>query len=537
MPSLLFLPSIFLDSHFCQCYSPSLSYQSLLRDISKEVSLPYKVDIIIIGGGVVGCMLARTLSRYQLDILLIEKESDIGSGTSAANTALIHPGYDPHPGSLKAKMNVAANPLWDNLASELNFDFTRRGDYVVAIGPDELPKLDSLFLQGKQNGVPGMSFISSEKMRQREPLINPEVSGAIFASTGGMCDPFAVTLAAAENAVHNGVQVLLETEFVDFVFDDCNCIAGIKTNRGDFYCRFVINAAGLFADKVMHTANIHPEFKITPRRGEYFILDRAEITINSVYFPVPTAVSKGILVTTTLHGNTLLGPNAENISDKEDHSNSAAGMQEVLDGAKKLVPSINPRAIIATFAGLRAGGNAPCLTPGVNYQHDFIIEHSSQKPGLINLAGIESPGLTSAPAIALYAIDLLKDAGLELKEKPRWNPIRPARPCFRQMDNHQRENLIEKDARYGRVVCRCENVTEGEIVAEIHGLIPARTYDAIKRRTWLGTGRCQGGFDMPRVTTILARELGISPLQVTKKGGISGFLTRQTKQVEVDDAL
>jgi glycerol-3-phosphate dehydrogenase len=495
------------------------------------------VDIIIIGGGVTGCMAARYLSRYQLNILLIEKESDIGSGTSAANTALIHPGYDPHPGSLKAIMNVAANPLWDDLASELNFDFARSGDYVVAIGAEELPSLNQLMQQGIQNGVPGMSIISAEEMLRREPLINPQVSGAIFASSGGMCDPFAVTLAAAENAIQNGVQVLLETAFMDFIYDDHNRIAGVKTNRGDFHCRFVINAAGLFADEVMHAANVHPEFKITPRRGEYFILDQAEMTINSVYFPVPTAVSKGILVTTTVHGNTLLGPNAEDISDKEDHSNSTAGMQEVLDGAKKLVPSINPRAIIATFAGLRAGGNAPCLTPGVNYQNDFIIEIPKEVQGLVNLAGIESPGLTCSPAIALRTIDLLKDAGLELKEKPGWNPIRPARPRFRHLDNNQRKILIEKDARYGRVVCRCENITEGEIVSEIHGLIPARTYDAIKRRTWLGTGRCQGGFDMPRVTAILARELGISPLQVTKKGSTSGFLTRQTKQVEVDDAL
>ncbi len=494
-------------------------------------------DIIIIGGGVIGCMAARYLSRYQLNILLIEKESDIGSGTSAANTALIHPGYDPHPGSLKAKINVAANPLWDNLAAELNFDFIRSGDYVVAIGADELPKLDFLLQQGKQNGVPGMRFISGVEMLKREPLINPQVSGAIFASSGGMCDPFAVTLAAAENAVQNGVRVLLETTFKDFIYDDHKHIMGVKTNRGDFHCRFVINAAGLFADEVMHAANVHPEFKITPRRGEYFILDRTDMTINSVYFPVPTSVSKGILVTTTVHGNTLLGPNAEDIADKEDHTNSTAGMQEVLDGAKKLVPSINPRAIIATFAGLRAGGNAPCLTPGVNYHHDFIIEISKEVQGLVNLAGIESPGLTCSPAIALRTIDLLKDVGLELKEKPGWDPIRPARPRFRHLDNSQRKTLIEKEARYGRVVCRCENVTEGEIVAEIHGLIPAHTYDAIKRRTWLGTGRCQGGFDMPRVAAILARELGISPLQVTKKGGTSGFLTRLTKQVEVDDAL
>lgn len=505
-------------------------------DAFREVSLPHKHDIIIIGGGVVGCMMARTLSCYKLDILLIEKESDIGTGTSAANTALIHPGYDPYPGSLKAKMNVAANPLWDNLAAELNFNFKRSGDYVVAIGQDELPKLDLLLQQGKQNGVSAMHFISAEEMRMREPLINSEVSGAIFASTGGICDPFMVTLAAGENAIQNGANILLETSFEDFIFKGKRII-GIKTNRGKYFSRWVINSAGLFSDEVMHKAGLHPEFKITPRRGEYFILDGAEMTINSVYFPVPSTISKGILVTTTVHGNTLLGPNAQEIDDKHDLSNTTTGLQEVLDGALKLVPSIKPRNIIATFAGLRAGGNAFCQTPGVNYEHDFIIEIPKELQGLVNLGGIESPGLTSAPAIALQVIELMKDAGEKFIEKENWNPIRPARPQFRHLSQQQRQTLIEKDGRYGRVVCRCENITEGEIVAEIHGLIPAHTYDAIKRRTWLGTGRCQGGFDMPRVTAILARELGISPLQVTKKGGSSGFLTRPTKQVEVEDVL
>ena len=492
-------------------------------------------DIIIIGGGVIGCMIARYLSRYQLKILLIDKESDVGSTTSAANSALVHPGYDPVPGSLKAKMNVRANPMWDELANELGFDFAPSGDYVVAISKEELPKLDQLMQQGRQNGVPGMRLISGEEMRLREPLINPQVSGAIFAETGGICDQFGVVLGAAENAVQNGVTILLNTTFTGFIFENQR-IVGIQTNRGEHRCRWVINAAGLFADEVMHLAGIRPEFKITPRRGEYFILDRAEMVIQSVYFPVPTEISKGILVANTTHGNPLLGPNAQEIHDKEDRSNSSEGLQEVLDGAKKLIPSLNPRTIIATFAGLRAGGNAACETPGVSYGHDFIIEIPHAVKGLVNLGGIESPGLTCAPAIALYVMELMKEAGEILEEKKNWNPIRSPRPRFRYLDNNQRQALIQKDEKYGRIVCRCENITEGEIVAEIHSPIPARTYDAIKRRTWLGTGRCQGGFDMPRVTAILAHELGIDPLQVNKKGAGSEFLSRPTKMVEVQDA-
>jgi glycerol-3-phosphate dehydrogenase len=488
-------------------------------------------DVIIIGGGVAGCMTARFLSRYQLNILLIEKESDVGSGTSAANTALVHPGYDPLSGSLKAKLNVEAVPMWPGLSAELNFAYERCGDYVVAIGPEELPKLDDLFQRGKRNGVTGMQLLDAAEMRKREPLINPQVSGALFAGTGAMCDPFGVTLAAAENAVMNGVKIIRDTSFEDFIIQNGRII-GIKTSRGDFSCRWAVNAAGLYSDVIMHKAGVRPEFKITPRKGEYLILDRAEFELQSVYFPVPSEVSKGILATDTVHGNTVLGPTAHDQEDKEDKTNSSGGLQEVLSGGKKLIPAVDARHVIAVFAGLRAAGNAPCETPGVNYGHDFIVEIPTSIHGLVNLGGIESPGLSSSPAIAQRVVDLLKDAGEGLKEKKDWNPIRPARPQFRHMNHAERQAVISKDERYGRIVCRCENVTEGEIVAEIHSPVPAATYDAIKRRTWLGTGRCQGGFDLPRVTHILARELGVSELEISKKGDSSKFLVRPTKQVE-----
>ena len=492
--------------------------------------MPNSYDVIIIGGGVVGCMTARFLSRYDLNILLIEKRSDIGSVTSAANTALIHPGYDPVVGSLKAKMNVSANPLWTQLAGELNFSFARCGDYVVAVGADELVKLESLFERGRQNGVPGMSLISAEEMRRREPLINPRVSGALYAETGGMCDPFGVTLAAAENAVMNGVEIRTLTAFTDFIIGNKR-IVGVRTNQGDFHCRWAVNAAGLYSDHVMHKAGVRPDFLITPRKGEYLILDRADFELQSVYFPVPSDISKGILATATVHGNTILGPTAHEQEDREDKSNTAAGLDEVLSGGKKLIPDVQARHVIAIFAGLRAAGNAPCETPGVDYNHDFIVEIPASIQGLINLGGIESPGLTSSPSIALRVIDLLRDAGEDLAEKKSWHPVRPARPRFRDMSDEDRKKLIEKDPRYGRIVCRCENVTEGEIVSEIHSLVPAKTYDALKRRTWLGTGRCQGGFDLPRVTEILARELKISPLAVSKKGCESTLLERPTKEL------
>ena len=490
-----------------------------------------KYDVIIIGAGVVGCMVARFLSRYKLDILLIEKEADVGMGASSANTAIVHAGYDPVPGSLKAVMNVAGNKMWDTLAGELNFPFERRGDYVVAIGKEELPKLDELWARGVKNGVPGMVMLSGDEVRRREPNINPKVSGALWASTGGICDPFAVVIAAAENALMNGVTLMLETAFEDFVMED-NRIVGVKTNRGTFGCRWVVNSAGLYSDVVMHKAGVRPEFHITPRRGEYYVFDRAEITINNVLFPVPTPITKGILVTTTLHGNTIIGPNAQEIEDKEDRSVTRMGLDEVWRGAVKLVPKLDLRHVIAVFAGLRPGGNAPCQTPGVDYGHDYIIEIPEEVQGFVNLGGIESPGLTASPAIAQRVVEMLKDAGEKLDEKRDWDPIRPARPRFRDLSPEEQKLLIQNDPRYGRIVCRCETVTEGEVVAEIHAPIPACTYDAIKRRTWLGTGRCQGGFDTPRVVEILARELGISPLEVTKKGPGSEFLARPTKDVE-----
>ncbi len=492
------------------------------------------VDIIIVGAGVVGAMVARFLSRYALDILWIEKEADICTGATSANSAVIHGGYDAIPGSLKAEMNVLGNAMWDQLARELGFSFDRCGTYVVAVGDEERLALEEQAARGRANGVP-VEIISSEEMRRREPLVTPDTSGALYCPSGGVCDPWGATIAAAENAVMNGVTLLRNTCFEDFIWAETGRthgprrIAGVRTNHGDFRSRWVINAAGVFADTVMHKAGVRPDFRVTPRRGEYYVIDRNQFEMQSVLFPVPTKVSKGILVTTTVHGNTIVGPNAEEIVDRDDTSVTAPGLEEIWEGARKLVPSLSQRAIIAVFAGLRPGSNAPSPNPAVDYHKDFVIEIPSQVLGLVNLGGTESPGLTAAPAIAERVVELLRHAGERLTEKPTWDPVRPARPVFRRLSRAEQADLVARDPSYGRVICRCEMVTEGEIVAEVHAPIPADTYDAIKRRTWLGTGRCQGAFDMPRVVEILSRELECDPLTVSKRGCGSELLVRKTK--------
>ncbi|OJX43913.1 MAG: FAD/NAD(P)-binding oxidoreductase [Chloroflexi bacterium 44-23] len=487
-------------------------------------------DVIIIGGGVIGCMTARALSRYQLKVLLIEKESDIGMGASSANSAIIHAGHDPLPGSLKAEMNIKANPMWDQLSADLGIPFKRTGAYIVAIGDEDCECLDSLLQRGRENGV-ACEIISAEEMRNREPLINPQVSGALFTPTAGMVDPFAACIAPLENAIENGVQVKLETAFLSFLTKD-GSLTGIHTNQGDFNCHWVINAAGVYSDEILRQADPESTFTIIPRKGEYYILDKSEIQLNNILFPVPSAVSKGILVLGSTHGNVLVGPNSTIEEDREDKAVTAKGLNEIWLGAQKLVPTLQPGSIIAVFAGLRASGNAPCPDCSIDYKHDFLIEACTQLKGLINLAGIESPGLTASPAIAERVIEILQQEGLKMDLKENWNPIRKARPRFHHLSMAEQKQLLKKDPRYGRVICRCEMVTEGEIIAEIHAPLPARTYDAIKRRTWLGTGRCLGSFDMPRVIELLADETCQPVTSITKKGPGSEFLFRLTKKVE-----
>lgn len=477
-------------------------------------------DVIVIGGGVVGCLTARALARYQLRILLLEREADVCSGTSKANTAIIHAGYDAKPGSLKAALNVAGNRMYEQVCGELGVLSERHGTYVVALEEEDMRTLEDLRARGVRNGVPGLRIISGEEMRKAEPRLTERTKGALFAETGGIVDPFMMTIAAAENAVSNGVELRLDTEVTGLELRE-GSVVGVRTPKGVFASHFVVNAAGLYSDKIMAMAGLGG-FSIKPRKGEYYVLDREKSQVRQVLFPCPTPVSKGIVVTPTSHGNTLIGPNAVDTDRCDDVVVTKQGLDEVLTGAQRLVPSLDKRDVIAVFAGLRAAGSTG----------DFLIDTPREARGLVNLAGIESPGFTAAPAIAERVVDLLRECGPALVPNRLFNPERHPPPRFAELSRKQQQELITRDPRYGRVVCRCEMVTEGEIVAAIHAPVPARTYDGIKRRTRVGAGRCQGGFDTPRVINILARELGVQPTSVSKRGTESEFLSRSTKDIE-----
>ena len=482
-------------------------------------------DVIVIGAGIVGSMVARELSRYQLSVAVVEREADIGMGQSTSNSAIIHSGHDPHPGTLKAKLNVRGNELWYDLAQKLDIPIRNTGALVVAIGEEERGQLAALYERGRQNGVSGMQILNRDEALEKEPLLSGDTSGALFTSTAGVVDPFQGVLGVAENAATNGVTFLLNTEVRKMVVQD-GAVRAMETSNGTFQAKWFINAAGVYSDEIMHMAGVGEAFQITARRGEYFVFDENALALNTVLFPMPGRKGKGILVTTTTHGNSMVGPNSDPIADKEDHAVTREGMNTILTGAKRLVPSVSPSGVIATFAGLRATGNH---TPDGSTR-DFLIEIAREVTGLINVAGIESPGYAAAPAIAEYVVELLRSQGVALAEKEQWEERRQGIPRFKTLSHKERKELISRSPAYGRIVCRCEEVTEGEILDAIHSPIPAHTYDAIKRRTWLGTGRCQGSFDYPRTLEILARELNVPMTEITKRGPGSVFLYRRTKE-------
>lgn len=478
-------------------------------------------DVVIVGGGIVGCCIARELSRYGIKTCLVERASEVGCGTSKANSAIIHAGYDAKPGTLKARLNVEGNAMYEEICRELDIPFKRAGSIVVAFSEEEKDGLEELYQKGLMNGVPRLRIINQEELRRLEPNIAENAVAALHAETAGIICPFTATIAHAENAHANGVEFLLETEVTGIkVMDDKSF--SIQTKKGTIRTRYIINAAGVYADKINSMAGAE-EYRLTPRKGEYCIMDKDQGHLAStVIFQVPGKMGKGVLVSPTVDGNLLIGPNAEDIDDKEDLATTSKGLRQVIEAARRSVPGFSNSKVIATFAGLRA----------VSEKGDFIINASKAVSGFLNAAGIESPGFTAAPAIAVMVSELLREAGLELREKPDF--VKQNKPYirFRELDNSERAKLIKENPGYGKIICRCETVTEAEILDAIRRPLGARHLDGVKRRVRAGVGRCQGGFCSPRVAEILSRELNIPLNKVTKFGGESLLLGNKMKAAE-----
>lgn len=475
-------------------------------------------DVIIIGGGVVGCSVARELSRFDADILLLERGNDVSVGTSKANSGIVHGGYDAKPGTLKAKFNVAGNAMFDALAHELDFPFKRNGSMVLCFDKADICKLLELKEQGVKNGVQGLYVLEGyEAVKAMEPYVSENVVAALVVPNGGIVSPYEMTIAYAENAATNGVEFRFGSEVTAIDRID----GGLQVTCADGFtaqAKYVVNAAGVYADVINNM--ISPDkMHITARKGDYELLDKTcGYMASHTLFQMPTKMGKGVLVTPTCHGNILVGPTATDVTDKDDVATTPEELASAFDRALLTMPSLNRRNIITQFSGLRAHLDTD----------DFVIGESAAVKGLYNVAGIESPGLSSAPAIAVHVAEEIAQK-LSLGRNANFVAERKGIPHFATLSDEERQKLVAENPLYGRIVCRCETVTEGEIVEAIRRKPGAVDMDGVKRRTRQGMGRCQAGFCTPRVMEILSRELGVPMTEVTKRGGNSQFVIGRTK--------
>ena len=477
-------------------------------------------DISIIGAGVIGCAIARELSKHDLKICLIEKNEDISTETSKANSGIVHGGYDAKHGTLKAKFCAKGNQLFQKLDKQLHFGFKKVGSLVVGFNKKDKKIIHELYANGLKNGVKELKIVDGAFVKKKEPHLNPKITVALYCGSAGIVSPYEFTIALAENAVENGVDLKLNTPVVQIEKNNNHFILHTSNhNHKTIKTKRVINAAGLYSDHIANMLGMK-QFKIMPRRGEYLLFDKDQGNIiNSVIFQTPSEAGKGVLVTKTYHGNLMIGPSSTYIDQKDDLATTSEVIDSVIVNAKKTLPHLNLRKVITSFSGNRATSN----------KHDFIIEESDIK-GFINVAGIESPGLTAAPAIALRVVEMVKESSLALKKKAHFNPYRKPYYCIAQMKEHQLNQLVKKQPAYGRIICRCEMISEGEILDAINRPIPIHSLDAIKRRTRAGMGRCQGGFCSPKIMEIIYHELGIPIEKINKKAKGSYMVVGRTKR-------
>lgn len=464
-----------------------------------------KTDVVVIGAGAVGCAIARELSKYNVDVLVVDMRDDVGGNASKSNSAIIHSGYDAAPGTLESQLVVAANPMYDQLCSDLEIPFRRIGAVLPAITDEQFARLPEIKEKAFKNHVYDVEYLSKEQMLEKEPELNPEVKGGLFIPRESIIDPFILVQALAENANENGVDFMLNTKVTDIKVEN-GAIKSVETTNGSIETTYVVNAAALYCDEIAAMVG-KADYKVVPRRGQFYILDKnTSCKVRNIVLPIPTKVTKGKLMCPTIHGNMLIGPTAEDLDDKTDTSTTTEGLASIIADVSKMIPNVNPADTITQYSGLRPNRKPEGLHVDV---YDDLA-------GYVNLSGVRSTGLTLSVSMGKYVAEKLKEIGLDLTLKDNFKTTRKAIPIFHEMSKEEQEALIAKNPKYGTIVCRCQTITEGEILDAIHRPLGARSVDAVKRRVTAGMGRCQGGFCGPKVIEILARELNIPTEQVNK---------------------
>lgn len=475
-----------------------------------------KYDVAVVGAGVVGALISRELSKYDIRVALLEKCNDVAMGTTKANSAIVHGGFDAANGTLKAKLNVRGTELMPKLCADMAVPYRNNGSLVLAFSEEEMEHVRTLYERGVKNGVPKLSVLDKAQVKALEPHVSDEVVGALLSETAGIVCPYELTIAATEVAVTNGVEFIRNcaVEAIQVTADGFL----LATTQGEISAKYVVNAAGIHTDDIARMIG-DDSISLVARKGEYYLLDKSfGFMADHTIFQCPNKMGKGVLVTPTVDGNLLIGPSALDVEDKEDVDTTPQGLEFIVEKAKKSVPTLNIRGAITSFAGMRAHP----------VTDDFIIGFSAKNDCFLNVAGIESPGLSAAPAIAEMVAGLLKEKA-DWQEKKDCVLTRKAPVRFRHMTKSEREALIAKNKAYGRIICRCETITEGEILDAIHAPAGARDVDGVKRRTRAGMGRCQGGFCGSKVVEILSRELNMPMNEITKFGGNSKILFEKTK--------
>lgn len=476
-------------------------------------------DITIIGAGVIGGAIARELSKYDLKVCILEKQNDVAMGTTKANSAIIHAGFDAVEGSLKAKLNVKGSMLMESLAADLGVKYKKNGSLVIGFNESDLEHIKKLYERGVNNGVKDLKVLTKEELKTIESNVTDDATCALYAPTGAIICPYELALALIGNAMDNGVELYRNFD-VNKIDEQNDAYQIISANGEKIESRYVINCAGLFADSVAKLVGDN-SFNIKPRRGEYLLLDNeCGNLIKHTIFRTPTKMGKGILVSPTVDGNLIVGPTGEDVLDKTDLSTTIFGLNLIIKEGGENVENLPLNKVITSFCGLRAVGDTG----------DFIIKMN--KPRFINLGGIESPGLSASPAIAEYVVEMLSNDGVDLHKKQNFVSKREAMHHFKQASFEEKKQIIEKDKRYGKIICRCEGVSEGEIIKAIKTNPKPLDLDGVKRRTRAQMGRCQGGFCTPYIMKLLAEEMGVSMSEVTKKGGNSYMISGKIKEVE-----